>query len=263
MTYPEATVLLRILNGERQLKSTLDSLVAQQYDGPVFVRARIDANTTDGAEDLVARYMRMNARSNWDWEIERTKTHETLWTATRALYEEASDGVIYLLDVGNVFAPGRLRRGWDCDPKVRPVCVNQAVWRVAADVPGRNNRKLLMPQTTKVIPTLEHLFRWGWYDTLCLRIDGRFAREVLAPLMDNTNDELGEDYFTTIIARHLEGLCAHEVYAGDFVVRPGSLNATSHIENPEKDNNMRAYIIERGLNGDIDRLGAAYRETVT
>jgi len=247
---------MRVLNGEPTLSRTLTSLVRQEYDGPVTVVARVDASTTDATEFIIKGYA--EEQPDWDWRIERSDQHETLWTATRKEYGRLPDGLLYTLDAGNRLAAGRFVNGWDCHPTPRPVCVNMVVVLADPGIHELRNFEVKLPTDDPPVPSFAELCVAGWFDTLCLRLDCRFAREVLAPLMRHTDEELGEDHFGTLVARHLDGLCTHAAYAGDYFVTRNSLDHTTHKANPNKV--AQVVRLANGLvdGGEVARLAAAY-----
>jgi glycosyltransferase involved in cell wall biosynthesis len=255
---PPVVVLMRVLNGEPTLSRTLTSLVRQEYDGPVTIVARVDASTTDATEFIIKGYA--DEQPDWTWKVERADAHETLWTATRKEYERLPDGVLYTLDAGNRLATDRLTHGWDCHPTTRPVCVNRVTIHADSSIYDLRNvdGPVDVPDGPIPLPSFEELCVAGWYDTLCYRIDCRFAREVLAPLMGHTDEELGEDHFTSIIARHLDWLCAHMAYAGEYLVTRNSLDHTTHKTNPNKTAQVVRLATQLIESGEARRLADKY-----
>jgi hypothetical protein len=213
---PRAHVVLRLLNAGHHLPEALQSLLQNFYDGPVSVHARIDAATTDATEQHLERAAL--ARHQWDWHIEWSRRHEDLWNATASVYEEIDGGVVYTLDADNRFEPDRLTKGWSVHPHRRLLCcdtVNWAGWSgvVAGKVP-----------LNRTVPTAEDLLKENRYDSLNQRLDGKFCRDVLAPLMRLEPEEAIPDYFANLVAARLSVVCCHEYVAGTYASSPGSLS---------------------------------------
>lgn len=245
---------MRLKDCGATVREALLSLCQNRYEGPVSVRVRIDFDSSDATDSHVERAALK--RPDWEWSIVRSPRHEDLWKATRIMYEELGEGVVYLLDGDNLLSEDRISRGWEVDPHRRLLCVQRVEW-----ISNGGSHVGFVP-INKTVPTSEELLELNRFDTLNQRLDARFAREVLAPLMALEEEEAVPDYFANLVAARLSIVCVHEYVGGKYRNRPRSLSQREGY--PALDLRTRALFRRIEKSGELlERVGRLPAETLS
>jgi glycosyltransferase involved in cell wall biosynthesis len=243
VTLPSVAVGVRVLNGGEDLGHALESTVAQDYSGPVTVRVRVDAATTDdslqeakGAAALSRLYETAWAGARpypRKWVVTRSEVHETLFRSTYQLEQEVEEDYLFLCDHDNLLYPDRVRASIEGCLPGKGVCLSP-VESMGTEGKG--------PMSTFPRPdfqrTRQMLVGGGNFgDSLTQRLRMSWVRSALLPVYRKVLDlgfaeNASEDFLTMLVAAHMGEICEEVVPAhpvAEYRYREGALTKTSNM----------------------------------
>lgn len=216
-------ILVRTFNDAAMLLGLFPSLDALAWDGTVTVRIGVDMGSTDGTPDLVDR----NVATRKGYEVVR-HPHTTPLGSFLALAERCTEDSVLILDADNRLDPDRLTRMDALCPRPQGVCAC-AIRRVHPD--GTPDAIPTIPLPGASFSYRNMIENGNQLDGLCLRINGKYLRERILPILREVGDEdLPEDQIITLVASYDGLLHVHpnEVLA-DYTVRSDALSERRRV----------------------------------
>lgn len=212
-------ILIRLKNERDRAPKVLANAAQLEWEGRVVVHVAVDAASRDGTFEVVKEVAGALARGNLVYHILR---HEAvpLSVATRILLEKSEEDALYLLDADNRMPAGRLLYHESLAEEDAP---GVSAVKVAVVDLASGERKGTFPPDGRTID-FPSLRRANALDGLNLRLDGKYARDRLLPLLRKAQREIVEDYLFVLVAARDGRLTYHPVELGEYGLRPGRLS---------------------------------------
>jgi len=239
MTAPRTVgVLVRAYNDAPYLLRAIDSALTQDYEGKIEVLVGIDAGSTDGTPELVARTWGSTDLGTGEMVVHPHKhprrtvhlvphPHMTLAAATRFLLPKLlAREEIFLLDGDNTLTRDRVKRHIDVHPGNEGLCCCNLKWGVQEDAPIFPNT----PPGEVVEVSAERLLQGNFLDTLSMRWRSAYLRDRILPLMSAVAPgDLVDDYLMALLAAR-DGKCdLHGFVGGTYRFRDDSLTRRTNV----------------------------------
>jgi glycosyltransferase involved in cell wall biosynthesis len=230
---PSTTIIVRTFNDADFIPGLYKNLGELKPVGRTEILIGLDAGSTDRTRDGVEVWFR-------DWSVPGVPAppvtiltvkhrHVTPLGAFHLLAEMCrDDDFVIILDADNRLHPDRLTRMHQLCPAPEGVCAC-AIRRVHPD--GSPDAIPIIPVPGASFSYRNMIENGNQLDGLCLRINGKYLRERILPILREVGDEdLPEDQIITLVASYDGLLHAHpnEVLA-DYTVRPDALSERRRV----------------------------------
>jgi len=233
VTLPSVAIGVRVLNGLPDLAFALESIAAQDYEGPVTVRVRIDGATEDDSLAVANVLQGAEERPNWSWVVSWAVEHETLFRATVRLEEQVREDYLFLCDADNRLYPDRVRASIEGCLPGKGVCLSQV------ETLGTEGKGPMRPFPADHVQRNRQLLVSGgnFGDSLTQRLRMDWVRSTLLPIQHKVlqlgfAQNASEDFLDMLVAGHVGAICPELAPArpvAEYRYREGALTKTSNM----------------------------------